>query len=49
MAFADCAVVIEPNAMQMADIAIATAESAARPDRRGAVVALLSFSHQGQR
>jgi phosphate acetyltransferase len=47
MAFADCAVVIEPNAMQMADIAIATAESTRVLMNTEPVVALLSFSTKG--
>jgi phosphate acetyltransferase len=47
MAFADCAVVIEPNAMQMADIAIATAESTRVLIAAEPAVALLSFSTRG--
>lgn len=47
MAFADCAVVVTPNAMQMADIAIATAESTRVLIGAGPAVALLSFSTKG--
>lgn len=47
MAFADCAVVIEPCSVELADIAIATAESARVLMNAEPAVALLSFSTKG--
>ncbi len=47
MAFADCAVVIEPSAAELAEIAIATAETTRRIIGAEPAVALLSFSTKG--
>jgi phosphate acetyltransferase len=47
MAFADCAIVIDPTPVQMADIAIATAESTRILINTAPAVALLSFSTKG--
>jgi phosphate acetyltransferase len=47
MAFADCAVVIEPSPVELAEIAIATARSTRTLIGAEPVVALLSFSTKG--
>jgi phosphate acetyltransferase len=47
MAFADCAVVVDPTPMELADIAIATAESTRVLINTEPAVALLTFSTKG--
>jgi phosphate acetyltransferase len=47
MLFADCALVVDPSAEQLADIAIATTQSAKRLLERDPNVAMLSFSTNG--
>jgi phosphate acetyltransferase len=47
MAFADCAVVVDPSPMELADIAIATAESTRVLIDADPVVALLTYSTKG--
>lgn len=47
MAFADCAIVVEPTATQLADIAIATAESTRVLIHTEPAVALLTYSTKG--
>src|SRR6185369_10202090 len=47
LAFADCAIVIEPTASQLAEIAIATAETTRTLIGAEPAVALLSFSTKG--
>lgn len=47
LAFADCAVVIEPSAVELAEIAIATARSTRALLNTEPVVALLSYSTKG--
>jgi phosphate acetyltransferase len=45
--FADCAIVVEPSAVELAEIAIATAETTRRVLNAEPVIAMLSFSTKG--
>jgi phosphate acetyltransferase len=47
LAFADCAIVVDPSAVELAEIALATAETTRRIIGAEPVVALLSFSTKG--
>lgn len=47
LAFADCAIVVEPNAVELAEIAIATAQSFRQLTGAEPCVALLSFATRG--
>jgi len=47
LAFADCAIVIDPNAVELAEIAIATAQTYRDLISAEPIVALLSFSTKG--
>jgi len=47
LAFADCSIVIDPSAVELADIAIATASTTLNLFQAEPIVALLSFSTKG--